>query len=171
MVAINWALKPIAVVNLSREEVSQGVKGGYRRWMKSQHLQNVGGYNPTPLRDWHTATYGALAEVAAAKWLGMPMPEVHEGTFKTVPDLAPDFEVRHTSRCGLILRPGDLKIKDRRFILVTNEHPGTFAIWGWTYGWAVAKDKFLAAPDKSREKNCWEFPRSLLYRIKPDFAV
>ena len=161
-------LEPVAEYNLTRQEVARGALGGFRRWMKSEHLKNRAGYKPTPFRDLASATHGAIAEVAAAKWLGIPLDrlKIHEGTYKTVPDLEPDIEVRWSSGTGLVIRPHEEGIIHRRFILVTTSGPGLFEIWGWALGKHVWRQKFLSRPNPSRDE-CYELPKDLLIRSIP----
>ncbi len=165
-------LEPVAEYELSRDEVRRGCIGGFRRWNNSKELKNAAGYEPTPWEDMKSATIGAVAEVAAAKWLGIPFCElkIHEGQFKTKPpDLPPDFEVRSTERGGLVIRPHEVfRFEGRRLILVTNDHPSLFRIWGWAHQHEVVLDGTRCFPDPKRNKNpVWMLPRHRLNRKKP----
>lgn len=76
---------------------------------------------------------GALAEVAVARYLGVPLPAVGAYTFHDQPDLPPDIEVRWRSKPSyeLIIRDNDRH--DRTFVLVTGHAP-TLTIRGWYRG-------------------------------------
>jgi hypothetical protein len=77
--------------------------------------------------------YGALAECAAARHLGLDLPATVD-TFHDAPDLAPDWEIRWRSRDDyqLIIRPDSDNMR-RRFVHVTGEPP-TFVIHGYISG-------------------------------------
>lgn len=77
----------------------------------------------------------ALAELAVARVLGLPVP-TSINTFHRLPDLPPDIEVRSSVRADarLIIRDDDDRA--RRFVLVTGTAP-TLDIRGWIFGTEV----------------------------------
>ena len=96
-------------------------KAGYKHKYASDHLQ--------PDYVLRLNWLGACAEIAAAKWLKVPdfVPSVD--SYKEDPDIAPDWEVKHTE-----LDTGHLIIQENdrdsdRVILVTGSNP--FVIQGW----------------------------------------
>ena len=72
---------------------------------------------------------GATAELAAAKWLNVPNFRLTIDTYKSEPDIAPDWEVKHTVQDNghLIIQQND-RDSDRA-VLVTGLNP--FTIRGW----------------------------------------
>lgn len=86
---------------------------------------------------------GAAAELAAAKWLNVPEFTLTVDTYKTEPDIWPNWEVKHTEYAG-----GHLIIKDNdrdtdRAILVTGYNP--FTIVGWLPVGYCKDDLYLKA--------------------------
>lgn len=96
-------------------------KAGYKHKYASDHLK--------PDYILKLNWLGACAEIAAAKWLKVPdfVPSVD--SYKDDPDIAPDYEVKHS-----VLDNGHLIIQENdrdsdRAILVTGTNP--YIIRGW----------------------------------------
>lgn len=96
-------------------------KAGYKHKYASDHLK--------PDYILKLNWLGACAEIAAAKWLKVPdfVPSVD--SYKDEPDIAPDYEVKHS-----VLDNGHLIIQENdrdsdRAILVTGTNP--YVIRGW----------------------------------------
>lgn len=163
---------PAYFVSLGRDDIAKGITGALARFSSSGGLRNKAGYSPSPWSDWQSCANGALSEVAVMIWTGRNQ-ELTCNTFKSEPDILPDLEVRWTARTeGLILRPGDAGILDRKFVLVTGS-PIQFQIWGWCYG-NIIKDKeaikngdiLYTCPDPSRPP-CWVVRKHRLTQTVP----
>lgn len=74
---------------------------------------------------------GSWAEIAAARYLDVPLPADQAHRFHNQPDLDPDIEVRWNGYGRLIIRDHDRV--EGRFVLVTGEPP-TLALPGWIAG-------------------------------------
>lgn len=101
---------------------------------------------------------GALGELAVAKALKIKWtPGIN--TFKDVPDLLPDIEVRCRSFSGaeLIYRPDDCD--DRKYVLVTGVGP-KMVVRGWMRGKDCRKTKWWADPNN--RGFCWWVPQDVL---------
>jgi hypothetical protein len=94
---------------------------GYKHKYDNGHL--------SPEQISHYNFVGCCAEIAVAKWLKVPNFELTINTFKNEPDVAPDWEVKHSEYAGAHLVIKDNDRDDNRAVLVTGLNP--FTIRGW----------------------------------------
>lgn len=109
--------------------------GGYLAETRIAHAQNKNlidrnhGGHPIDRRVIHYR--GAWAEVAAARYLDVPIPQDQQRRFHKRPDLDPNIEIRWSKRG--ILSVYDADRADQVFVLVTGEPP-TLTLVGWIGG-------------------------------------
>jgi hypothetical protein len=101
--------------------VSNASKAGYK------HKYYSGDFPAEAILNYNM--HAAAAETAAAKWLKIPKFVLSVDTYKNEPDIAPDWEVKHSSvdNGHLIIQEND-RDSDRA-ILVTGFNP--YVIRGW----------------------------------------
>jgi hypothetical protein len=107
--------------------------------------------------------HAACAEYAAAKWLGVPDFVPTLDSFKDEPDIAPDYEVKHS-----VLDNGHLIIQENdrdsdRAVLVTGTNP--YVIRGWLPVKFCKDDLYLKTT--SRNTAYW-VPQSELVKVLPN---
>ena len=132
--------------------IGSAIESGYKHKYASEHLQ--------PDQILKLNWQGACAEIAAAKWLKVPdfVPSVD--SYKEDPDIAPDWEVKHTELDNghLIIQTNDRD--SDRVILVTGSNP--FTIRGWLPVKFCKDDLYLKTT--SRNTAYW-VPQSELVKV------
>src|SRR5712664_597598 len=130
-------------------------------------LNHASTYQRTDEERVEQETGGCCAEYACRKLLGAEL-ELPFNTFHKIPDILPDFEVRHTGHENgrLIVRSNDAD--DRRYILATGTPP-EMTVRGWLWGHEAKQDKFRWNPYKWR--SCWGVPQHQLYDLIVDISL
>jgi len=138
---------------LARKRQSKGFKKNYNQTDSKDSLHNL-----------EKEVMGAQAELAFARFLGVEFP-ASVGTFKTEPDVPPDWEVRYAKKNGkwpesLVVRPDDKS--GRKYVLVTGGY-GHFYVVGWCYKHEARVLGNYLDPGK-RGRWAWFVPRHKLNR-------
>lgn len=113
---------------------------------------------------WERNIQGALAEMAAAKAVGVKfLPTIN--TFHTEADLPWALEVRWAEKRdrSLLVRSND--VLDRRFILVTGRAP-TFLVPGWAWGREVVENGSAVNTFDEEKQHVWGLPQEQLRKIE-----
>jgi hypothetical protein len=131
---------------------SNANKAGYKHKYDSTHL--------TPERILQLNWQAACAEIVVAQWLKVPNFVLSVDTYKSEPDIPPDWEVKHTEYAGghLIIEEND-RDSDRA-VLVTGSNP--FVIQGWLPVKFCKDDLYLKTT--SRNTAYW-VPQSELVKV------
>ncbi len=105
---------------------------------------------------------GARGELAAARALDVEWP-ARVDTFRKLPDIDPDIEVRATRRGpSMLVRPKDKEF-DAKFVLVLDRSP-EFAVVGWLGAEVCRQDKWWKTPNN--RPGAWFVPQSALHSIE-----
>ncbi len=117
------------VITLTEDEIRQAMQEGETLTRMSRergHTRNryVGGEHFDERQGLHRDIYGAAAEIAFAKFMGLPW-HPHAGKYKEVPDVLPNWEVEHIQKPGytLPIRPdkgNGQYLTDRPYALVSS---------------------------------------------------
>lgn len=158
-------------VTLTKEESKQAAALGVHRCLQSgsKHCSRQGSVKK---QFWENNIEGAFGEFAAAKVLGLPF-EIHEGRKKSEPDLLDFIQVRLSTKCGLILRPGDLVNIEQAFVLVSGYYmpfnkdmaPATYTVVGWCWGTEAMQSKHWDDKPKNNGPPMYLVPNGDLHPI------
>lgn len=136
-----------------RDEAARRKKSGDTR-----KLNHASTYQRTDEERIAQEVGGCCAEYAVRKLLGAELVLPFD-TFHKIPDILPDWEIRHTRHQNgrLIVRSND--DDDRRYVLVTGDPP-ELEVRGWLRGHEAKQEKFRWNPWKYR--SCWGVPQDEL---------
>lgn len=144
------------VVKLTDDEIEVAAICGVKRRVEARRKNLKKPNGDSGKSGWAMDIEGAAAELAFAKYLGVPF-EASVNTFK-MPDVG-TYQVRSSQRTsnGLIVRRHDGK--DEIYVLVLGEAP-LFFVAGWALGSEVCIDKYY-----QREWGQWLMPNNELHDI------
>lgn len=155
-------------VRLEWYEILQGAHVGVMRKVECIRQGKKDAHGAHYERDWTVDIEGAIAEVAAAKALGM----FYSGSINTwkQPDLGRNIQVRYCRRNNghdphMVIRPSDKD--DEIFVLVSAaEKPEEYIVHGWIQAKeAKAHDEWISYA--SGRPKCWRVPASALKQFDP----
>lgn len=147
-------------VTLTTEHMQRAVYWGQRRFNEAVRL---GARDKQGASRAHVQRHveGCLGELAVRVLLGLRLDPMSVNTFKRVPDIAPDIEVRlrTTPHGELIIRPDD--VEGRRYVLVQQQAPLQFHIPGWCWR-GEAAERGTWCPARNGWRACWFIPAEQL---------